>query len=70
MKYVLSLLIVITMASDPLATKDDCRQCPVKLWENQCHQKLSAKNMQTMGSQLNPVSFAEYTGQLIPVPQG
>jgi hypothetical protein len=26
--------------------------------------------MQTMGSHLNPESFAEYTGHLIPVPNG
>jgi len=42
------------MASNPLATRDDCSQCPVKWWENQMSPKIVSQEHVNYGQPFKP----------------
>jgi len=50
------------MASNPLATRDDCRQCPVKWWEHQMSPKIvSQEHVNNYGQPLKSCVFCKNT---------
>jgi len=55
---------------NPLASKDNFSQHKAWCWENWTSQRHWPRKHKVMVGHLNPGSFAEYKGQIIPAPKG